>query len=162
MLLAGVLLLLVVRHNRDEDSAKRQHEAALRASSSSASAASASASASSAAADASAAAAAATQKAKEAKDAAARSERKRVIKALEASIKKDAAKQVQNGVLDGPVLSASCTALGGGSTDDLTAHTGTFTCLAVTEHNSDGTDSGYAFSAVVNWDDESYTWHLGN
>jgi hypothetical protein len=80
MLLAGVLLLLVVRHNRDEDSAKRQHEAALRASSSSAAAASASASASSAAADVSAAAAAATQKAKEAKDAAARSERKRVIK----------------------------------------------------------------------------------
>ena len=88
--------------------------------------------------------------------------RKIEVKDLEKTITKDAKKDVADGVLDGPILGADCTPLGGGSTDDLTAHTGTFTCLAITSKSADGTERGYAFSAVINWDAHSYTWHLGN
>ncbi|WP_166804501.1 hypothetical protein [Cryobacterium algoritolerans] len=52
-------------------------------------------------------------------------------------------------------------AVGRGSTDDLTAITTTFTCMAINKENADGTSSGYQFSATMNWDDGSCTWHLG-
>ncbi len=63
--------------------------------------------------------------------------------------------------LTGPILSASCTPLGGGSADDLTSLTGTFECIAVNKENVDGTSSGYRFSATIN-SNKDYTWHLGS
>jgi hypothetical protein len=63
--------------------------------------------------------------------------------------------------LTGPILSVSCTALGGGSSDDLTSLTGTFECIAVNQKNADGSSSGYRFSATINWN-KDYTWHLGS
>lgn len=100
--------------------------------------------------------------AKQAADAAKRMVRKTIVTALEDSVLKDAQSRVTEGVLTGPITLASCTALGGGSTDDLTAITGTFQCIAVNKTNADGSQSGYRFSATVNWDDASYTWHLGS
>jgi hypothetical protein len=149
---------LLTKHNHD------QHAKAVAAARSRAAAASASASASAAAAaQAAAAAAAAKAEQKRAADNTERAVRKIEITALEADIKKDATKDVNDGVLDGPILSADCTPLGGGSTDDLTARTGTFTCLAVTSINhTDGTEHGYAYSAVINWTTGTVTWHLGN
>jgi hypothetical protein len=86
-----------------------------------------------------------------------------ILTALQGSITKDANGRVTSGVLDGPAItSTSCTPLGGGSTDNLTAHTGTFTCIAVNQTNSDGTQKGYSFTATVNYDSGSYTWQLGN
>jgi len=94
-------------------------------------------------------------------EAAERESRREIVKALEKAITKDAKKHVRNGVLDGPILYTSCTATGGGSTDDLTALTGTFECLAATKENKDGTISGYAFQGTADWQAGDITWHLG-
>ncbi len=69
---------------------------------------------------------------------------------------------MKQGFLEGPILSASCTATGGGSTDDLTARTGTFDCIAVNEENKDDTVSGYGYAGTLDWDTGSATWHLDN
>jgi len=94
-------------------------------------------------------------------DDAARSTRHEYVRALESSVLKDARSQAKTGVLTGPITRVSCTPLGGGSTDDLTALTGTFQCIAVNKRDSDGTESGYVFSATINWNDGSYSWRLG-
>lgn len=107
-------------------------------------------------------AAAAATAAKEAADASKRELRKLIVTSLEDSVKKDAESRVTKGVLEGPITRASCTPLGGGSSDDLTAITGTFQCIAVNKTETDGTSSGYRFSATVNWNDGSYSWHLGS
>ena len=100
--------------------------------------------------------------AKEAADSTKRAQRKLIVTSLEDSIKKDAESRVAKGVLEGPITRASCTPLGGGSSDDLTAITGTFQCIAVNKTEADGSSSGYRFSATVNWNDASYSWHLGS
>ncbi len=46
---------------------------------------------------------------------------------------------VQKGIVDGPIISVSCSPVSGGSTDDLTANTTVFECFAATEDNGDGT-----------------------
>ena len=74
---------------------------------------------------------------------------------------KDAQKREAEGRLTGPFSRSSCTPLGGGSIDDLTAKTGTFECIAVNKKDDDGTESGYVFSATVNWDTGEYQWRLG-
>jgi hypothetical protein len=88
--------------------------------------------------------------------------RKDLIRALQKSVTKDAEKDVSDGVLDGPILRTECTPVGGGNVDNLAEHTGNYSCLAITKVNGDGTASGYGFSATVNYDSGSYTWHLGN
>ena len=100
--------------------------------------------------------------AKKSADDAQRTLRKAIVTELEASILKDAQERVTSGRLEGPITLASCTPLGGGSSDDLTAITGTFQCIAVNKTNADGSSSGYRFSATVNWNALSYTWHLGS
>ncbi|MDQ0679751.1 cell division protein FtsN [Arthrobacter pascens] len=109
-----------------------------------------------------AAAAARATAAKQAADASKRKQRNAIVTALEDSVLKDAQERVTTGRLTGPITLASCTPLGGGSSDDLTAITGTFQCIAVNKTNPDGSSSGYRFSATVNWNDTSYTWHLGS
>jgi hypothetical protein len=108
------------------------------------------------------AAASASAAAKEEADSAERLKRTAIVTALEESVLKDAKSRVDKGVLDGPITRASCTPLGGGSTDDLTAITGTFECIAVNKTEADGSESGYRFSATVNWNEASYSWHLGS
>lgn len=100
--------------------------------------------------------------AKKSADDAERTLRKVIVTELEGSVLKDAQERVTSGRLDGPITRASCTPLGGGSSDDLTAITGTFQCIAVNKTNADGSSSGYRFSATVNWNTFSYTWHLGS
>lgn len=107
-------------------------------------------------------AAAAATAAKQTADTAKRTQRKLIVTALEDSILKDAESRVSKGVLTGPITRASCTPLGGGSSDDLTAITGTFQCIAVNKTDPDGSSSGYRFSATVNWNEASYSWHLGS
>lgn len=89
-----------------------------------------------------------------------REQRRDMIVELEKFIRKDARDNVRQGILDGPILSASCTATGGGSTDDLTARTGTFECIAVTKENKDSTMSGYGYTGTLDWDTGSATWQL--
>jgi hypothetical protein len=104
----------------------------------------------------------AARSAADAADAAERAVRAKSVTAVEASITTDAQDRVGKGALDGPILKSSCTPLGGGSTDDLTALTTTFSCIAISVENADGSASGYRFSATMNWDTGSYTWHMGD
>ncbi|SDM69028.1 hypothetical protein SAMN05216368_10218 [Cryobacterium flavum] len=105
---------------------------------------------------------AASVKAQEVADDAERAVRLSMVGEVEGSITTDAQKKVSEETLEGPILRSSCTPLGGGSTDDLTALTTTYSCIAISTENADGTASGYRFSATVNWNDGSYTWHLGD
>lgn len=82
--------------------------------------------------------------------------------ALEKRITKHAKGLVKDGLLEGPIKYSSCTATGGGSTDDLTALTGTFECLAVNKENDDGTASGYSYAGTAEWATGSLTWQLGS
>jgi hypothetical protein len=138
---------LVLKNNHDTD--LRNAAAASTASSLAA------ASSSQAAAAASAAAAEAERVQRE------RAGRAADVQQIEADIKKMAEKQVADGLFDGPVLSASCDPVGGGSTDDLTAKTTIFECFAATHQNDDGTLSGRKYHATMNWDTESWTYGLG-
>src|SRR3954447_849552 len=92
-----------------------------------------------------------------------RDSRDELVKSLQDSITKDAKKDVNNGLLDGPILRSSCSAAGdaGDPMSDLTVTSASYECLAVTKDNADLSSSGYRFSANVNFDDGSYTWHLG-
>lgn len=99
---------------------------------------------------------------KQAADDKTRAERLAAVTDMEASILKDAKTRVKSQTLTGPILSATCTPLGGGSVDDLTALTGTFECIAVNKKNADGSSEGYRFASTINWNEGSYTWHLGS
>lgn len=107
------------------------------------------------------AAAAEEASAAEAADDAERTKRAEWVNDLEGYVKKAAKKHVREGILDGPILSGSCTATGGGSTDDLTALTGTFACMAVNKENKDGTMSGYSYAGTIDWQTGEFTWQLG-
>lgn len=93
-------------------------------------------------------------------DEAERSARSDLVEALEEQVTKDAKEKVADDLLDGPILYSSCTATGGGSTDDLTALTGTFDCLAANKENSDGTISGYRYSGTAEWSTGDITFFL--
>jgi len=95
-------------------------------------------------------------------DNAERRDRRQSGREMERTIAKDARKEVESGLLEGPIFYTTCDPLGGGSTDDLTALTTTFSCLAVTKKNNDGTVSGYAYHATMNWSEGSYSWGIGN
>jgi hypothetical protein len=90
-----------------------------------------------------------------------RSARADLVEALEEQVTKDAKEKVADDLLEGPILYSSCTATGGGSTDDLTALNGTFECMAVNTENADGTVSGYRYSGTAEWGTGSISWRLG-
>ncbi|GAA2090612.1 hypothetical protein GCM10009840_32140 [Pseudolysinimonas kribbensis] len=95
-----------------------------------------------------------------AKDDAERESRKESVTEIENSVKEMAQKDVTEGVLDGPIISATCDPVSG-STDDLTDQTTTFNCFVANKDNGDGTFSGYYFNATMNWSSGSYTYGLG-
>jgi hypothetical protein len=99
--------------------------------------------------------------AKAAADKVERAGRADLVKQLEKSVTKDAVKDVNDGLLTGPILRTQCDPASGSNPDDLSVKTADFTCTAVTTEHSDGTSSGYRFSASVNYDELNYTWHLG-
>jgi hypothetical protein len=99
--------------------------------------------------------------AKAAADKLERGTRSDLVKELEKSITKDAQKDVNDGVLTGPITRTECDPAGGSNPDDLSVTSADFSCLAVNKENADGTSSGYRFSATINYDQFNYTWHLG-
>lgn len=104
----------------------------------------------------------AEQAAKDAADTEERNYRKSIIRQMQKSITKDAKKDVESGYLEGPIYYTTCDPLGGGSADDLTAITTTFSCMAVNEKLKGDMVRGYSYSATANWDEGSWTWHLGD
>jgi hypothetical protein len=78
---------------------------------------------------------------------------------LESMILKDARQKVNDGVLDGPIKKVTCDAA---TSADSSSTEGTFNCLAVTQTNSDGTDSGYGYVGTANYDTGEISAHMGN
>ena len=96
----------------------------------------------------------------QAADDAERAQRKSTVTEVEASIKKLAKEDAAKGLIDGPIIAASCNPVSG-STDDLTDITTSFDCFVANKDNGDGSQSGYFFNATVNWDTGQYTYGLG-
>ena len=90
-----------------------------------------------------------------------RAERAAFVKEIEGTIKTLAEKQSSEGAFEGPVLSASCSPVNGGSTDDLTAKTTVFECFVANKNNDDGSQSGVKYHATANWDAKDYTYGFG-
>jgi hypothetical protein len=101
-----------------------------------------------------------TEVAAEAKKKTEVSERQTLEHELENSIAKDARERVNEGELKGPILRTSCTPVAGGSSRNLAASTGTFTCIAVKEITPDGAGAGRGYSAVIDFAKGTYTWSL--
>ncbi len=87
--------------------------------------------------------------------------RAETVDQLEKNITKHARKLVRQDLLEGPIKYSSCTAVGG-STDDLTALTGTFECIAVNKENKDDTVSGYSYAGTADWSSGEISWKLGS
>lgn len=151
LLVAGVGTAVVVNQNQ-QAAEDREVQASASA------AAAASAAAEQAAAEQAAAEQAAAEQ--DAADDAERARRAGAVTELERSVEKDAKKDVKAGILTGPIISVSCTATGGGSTDDLDAPSTKYECFAANKDNGDGTLRGYPYDATIDWSDNSYTWIL--
>src|SRR5574340_853511 len=94
---------------------------------------------------------AADKAAQEARDTTERTKRGLYVVEIENSVQTMAEGHVDKGMLDGPVLSVSCSPVNGGSTDNLTETTTVFECFVANEDNGDGTMSGYKYHATMNW-----------
>src|SRR4051812_7745583 len=99
--------------------------------------------------------------AKAAADKLERSNRTDLVTQLEKSITMDAEKDVNDGVLTGPILRTQCDPVAGTNPDDLSVTSADFSCMAVTSESADGLAHGYSFSATINYDKFNYTWQLG-
>lgn len=106
LLVVGAVTGLLAKHSSDQTAAKHKKQAA---------AASAPAAAARRSASAASASASAVADAKQAQDAVDRSDRKELISSLHASVNKDAKKDVDDGVLDGPIKHTECTPTNGAS-----------------------------------------------
>ena len=84
--------------------------------------------------------------------------RKSAVTELEASVLKTAGERVESGLYGEPVLRASCMPVTGSSIEELDETSTTFSCLAITVENADGTANGYSMEAVVNWSTGQMTW----
>jgi type II secretory pathway pseudopilin PulG len=82
---------------------------------------------------------------------------------LQTDVTNDATQKANSGVLsNGPALSTTCTPISGGSSQDLSQSTGTYSCLAAYQTNSDGTSTGYGYTGTINFDSGMISWQLGN
>ena len=104
-------------------------------------------------------AAAAEEKRK--KDDAERLSRTISVTEIENSVKTMAENHVSKGIIDGPIISVTCSPVSGGSMDDLTETTTVFECFAANEDNGDGTMSGYKYNSTMNWSTGSFTYGMG-
>lgn len=81
---------------------------------------------------------------------------------LQTNITKDATQKASQGFLtSGPAQSTTCTRASGGSSQNLSEASGTYSCIAVYQTNSDGTQSGYRYSGTINFDTGMLTWQPG-
>ncbi|MDV7353472.1 DUF2510 domain-containing protein [Rhodococcus oxybenzonivorans] len=90
-----------------------------------------------------------------------RASRAASVPAIEASIKTMADEHAGKGLIDGSIISVTCSPVSGGSTDDLTESTTVFECFAATQDNGDGTKSGYKYHETMNWTTGKATYGLG-
>ena len=85
----------------------------------------------------------AQQAARQAQQAAEVTARQGVETQLQTNITNDVMQKFNQGLLtNGPITTTSCTPISGGSSLNLSGSTGTYSCIAVYQTNSDGTQSG--------------------
>ncbi len=80
---------------------------------------------------------------------------------IESSIEEMANEHVAEGMLDGPVLSVTCSPVNGGSTDNLSETTTVFECFVANEDVGGGRMRGYTYHATMNWTTGKYTYGYG-
>jgi hypothetical protein len=115
-----------------------------------------------AAARARAAAAQAAAAARQAQRAAQVTQRQTLENQLQDAITNDATSKAGQGLLtNGPAQSTTCTPVSGGSSQNLSESTGTYSCIAVYQTASDGTQSGYRYTGTINFDTGAETWGIG-
>lgn len=98
---------------------------------------------------------------KDAADSAERVRRLLAVSGIESSVETMAQGHADKGTIRGPIISVTCSPVGGGSTDDLTAQTTVFECFAANTDNGDGTMSGYKYNSTMNWETGRYTYGFG-
>ncbi len=109
-----------------------------------------------------AAATARAQAARRAAQAAEVSSRQSLETGLQDAITKDATQKANQGLLfSGAPTSTVCTPVSGGSSQDLSKATGTYSCSAEYQTNSDGTSSGYRYTGTINFATGLTSWQLG-
>ena len=80
---------------------------------------------------------------------------------LQDAITKDAKQSANQGLLQSAPTSTTCTPVSGGSSQNLAESTGTYSCIAAYQTNSDGTSSGYRYTGTINFTTGMTSWHLG-
>lgn len=101
------------------------------------------------------------QAAQQKRDNAERASREAAVAEIETSVKTMAEGHVAKGLIDGSIISVSCSPVSGGSTDDLTETTTVFECFVATNDNGDGTMSGFKYHATMNWTSGEFTYGMG-
>lgn len=85
--------------------------------------------------------------------------RESLVVSLEIAVREHARELVDDGWLEGPILEATCMPADGASRDDLSEHSGNFSCIAVTEKDGDQV-SGYGYTGSIGWADGTYSWSM--
>lgn len=83
--------------------------------------------------------------------------RDELVISLQKAVQKDAEKDVNDGIFDGPIIKVQCQPA---TAVDATAAIANYSCLAATSQTGSELE-GYRFSASINMHTESYSWHLG-
>jgi cytochrome bd-type quinol oxidase subunit 1 len=104
---------------------------------------------------------AAEKAAQESRDETERASRQLSVAGIESSIEEMANEHVAEGMLDGPVLSVTCSPVNGGSTDNLSETTTVFECFVANEDVGGGRMRGYTYHATMNWTTGKYTYGYG-
>ncbi|QIK83180.1 DUF2510 domain-containing protein [Sanguibacter sp. HDW7] len=84
--------------------------------------------------------------------------RREYVDQLEEHVLKTAKERHKDGLYSERVLSASCMPVTGSAIEALDETSTSFSCLAVTRENKDGTHSGYEIEGLINWNTGEMTW----
>jgi uncharacterized protein HemX len=87
--------------------------------------------------------------------------RRKTVRGLERAVTEDAQDAVNDGILDGPILRTECDPAPGETPMDLSVSTAAYDCLAVYKIDTDGTYTGWTYTANINFDTGRYSWSLG-
>ena len=83
------------------------------------------------------------------------------VRELRKAVTKDARAKAADGLLEDRARSTQCENTDGNE-DDLDEASAAYSCIAITDVDADGGSRGYRFTARVDFEEGSFTWHLGD
>jgi hypothetical protein len=83
------------------------------------------------------------------------------VRELRKAVTKDARAKAADGLLEDRARSTQCENTDGNE-DDLDETSAAYSCIAITDVDADGGSRGYRFTARVDFEEGSFTWHLGD